>query len=111
MGMTETSDDIARLRREFEELPKVRGHGESVILRHSNIRPEWVIRIIGDPFDRYEERDPAGERQTIIVGRVPESNQWIKLVFIGDPETGILLTAYNDRRLEGKYGGRPWHVH
>ena len=104
------AEEISMLRRAFDELPKVPGHGDEALLRHNNILPEWVMRIIAEPYDRYEELDPAGERQTIVAGRVPESNQWIKLVFVGDPETGRFLTAYNDRRLETRYGGRPWNI-
>lgn len=108
--MSSNPDETARLRRAFDELPKVPGHGDDTLERHHNIQPEWVMRIIAEPYHRYEEMDPAGERQTIIVGRVLESNQWIKLVFVGDPETGSFLTAYNDRRLETRYGGRPWNI-
>lgn len=36
------------------------------------------------------------------------ARQWIKVVFLGSPETGLLLTAYHDHRLEDDYGGRPW---
>ncbi len=107
--MSSDADEIARLRRAFDELPKVPGHGDAALLRHSNVKPEWVMRIIAEPYHREEELDPKGQMQTIVVGRVPESNQWIKLVFVGDPETGLFLTAYNDRRLERKYGGRPWN--
>ena len=67
------------------------------------------MRILTEPYDRFEEWD-AGEMQTIIVGRVPESSSWIKVVFVGDPETGTFLTAYNERKLEGKYEGRPWDI-
>ncbi len=67
------------------------------------------MRILAEPYDRFEERE-AGEMRTIIIGRVAESSHRIKVVFVGDPETGRLLTAYNDSRLEGKYGGRPWNI-
>ena len=50
------------------------------------------------------------ERRTVIVGRVSESRQWIKVVFVGDPETGLFLTAYRDRRLDEDYGGPPWQI-
>ena len=33
---------------------------------------------------------------------------WITVVFVGDVETGRLLTAYQNRKLEREYGGRPW---
>ena len=98
--MSSDADEIARLRRAFDAMPKVPEHGEAALRRHANIRPEWVMRILAEPYDRFEEWD-AGEMQTIIVGRVLESSSWIKLVFVGDPETGTFLTAYNDRRLEG----------
>lgn len=106
--MTNGLDENAPLRQAYDRMRKAPRHGEDAQSRHSEIRPEWVMRIIANPHDRYEETHPDGERMTIIVGRVLESSQWIKLVFIGDPETGDFLTAYNDRRLEKWYGGRPW---
>ncbi len=106
--MPSDPEEIARLRRDFDALPKVPGHGDSALRRHPNIRPEWVMQILREPFHRYEEIGSNGQRHTIIVGRVPELNQWIKIVFIGEPGTGALLTVYNDRRLEDQYGGRPW---
>ena len=100
----------AELHQAFDNLRKAPSHGDSALRRHGNIRPEWVMRVLSEPYDRYEERTSSGERRTIIVGRVPQSQQWIKLVFIGEPETGEFLTAYNDRRLAEKYGGRPWDI-
>lgn len=77
--------------------------------RHSDIMPEWIVQVVEDPYDRYEEYTSSGELRTIVVGRVIQSNRWIKVVFIGDPdETGVFLTAYHDKRLIKKYGGRPW---
>ena len=108
--MASDPDEIARLRRRFDALPKVFGHGQSALIRHSNIKPEWVVQILDAPFHIFAEVGSAGQRNTIVVGRVPESDQWIKLVFIGDLETGSLLTVYNDRRLEDLYGGRPWDI-
>ena len=101
--MSSHPDEIDRLRQAFEALPKVPGDGESALRRHANIRPECVMRILAEPYGRFEEWQ-AGEMRAIIVGRVPESRSWIKVVFVGYPETGVLLTAYNDSRLEGKYG-------
>ena len=108
--MEPEADEIERLRRAFDAMPKDPSHGESALRRHSEIRPEWVMQVIADPYDRYIETPEGGERYTVIVGRVPESNQWIKVVFIGDPETGLFLTAYKDGRLVRKYGGRPWNI-
>ena len=108
--MPNDPDEMARLRREFDALPKVLGHGDSALIRHPNIRPEWVMRILREPFHRYGEIGDDGQQHTIVVGRVPQLNQWIKIVFIGEPETGHLLTVYNDRRLESQYGGRPWSI-
>lgn len=105
--MPSDSDEIARLRRAFEGLPKVHGHGETSEERHGDVLPEWVMLIIANPYERYEEyRD--GILRNILVGRVPESRQWIKVVFEGTPETGDFLTAYRDRRLDRRYGGGPW---
>ena len=104
-----SSNENARLRREYQLMRKVRGHGEDILSRHPSIRPEWVMQIVEEPYDRYEEYQ-YGERRTCIIGRVLESTQWIKLVFVGDPETGEFLTAYQDKRLARRYGGRPWQM-
>ena len=68
------------------------------------------MQILREPYHTYEESSDEGETHTIIVGRVPQLNQWIKIVFIGELETGAFLTVYNDRRLEDQYGGRPWNI-
>lgn len=102
--------EIRRLREAFERMPKAPEHGETALSRHSDILPEWIVQVIESPYDRYEEYTSSGERRTIIVGRVAQSQRWIKVVFIGDPETEELLTAYHDRRLTKKYGGRPWLI-
>ena len=96
--MPSNPDEIARLRREFDALPKVSDHGEQALRRHGNILPEWVMQIIADPFETFKELDEKGREYTIITGRVPESSRWIRVVFAGDPDTGTFLTAYNDRR-------------
>ena len=103
----ESADEIVRLRREFDEMPKVPGHGTSLSERHGDIRKEWVMKVIAAPYDRWEEY-VDGERRTILVGRVPQCRQWVQVVFVEDPETGRFLTAYRNRRLNQKYGGRPW---
>ena len=108
--MGSDADEIARLRQAFDALPKVLGHGDSAVIRHPDIRPEWVMQILMEPFHTFKELGSDRQWNTIVVGRVPESNQWIKLVFIGEPETGALLTVYNDRRLEELFGGRPWDI-
>ena len=64
--------------------------------------------VIERPYEQREELTPDGQVRTCITGRVPEISQWIKVVFIGEPGSGELLTAYQDRRLEKRYGGRPW---
>ena len=102
------SDDVVELRRAFERLPKVVGHGATALERHGIIRPEWIMRVVAEPYERYETFTSYGERRTIVTGRVPESSQWIMVVFIGDPETGRFLTAYHNKNLTRRYGGRPW---
>ena len=105
--MSSGNDEIARLRRAFDALPKVPGHGEMFEERHGDVLPEWVMLIIANPREQFPEyRD--GILRTIIVGRVPESRQWIKVIFEGTLETGEFLTAYRDRRLNSRYGGGPW---
>ena len=75
--------------------------------RHGDLPQVWVMLVIVDPYDKYEEYID-GILHTVLVGRVPESRQWIKVVFVGSPDTGEFLTAYRDRRLDRRYGGGPW---
>ena len=105
--MSSHADEIARLRREFDALPKISGHGEALDERHGDVLPEWVMLILANPRERFREYQ-GGIFRTVIVGRVPESRQWIKVVFEGTLETGQFLTAYRDRRLNSRYGGGPW---
>ena len=103
-----TDEERARLRRDFDLLPKVVGHGETALERHDDIRPEWVMLIVAAPHERYDATGSRGDQRTVLTGRVPESPQWIMVVFVGSPETGEFLTAFHNRDLEEKYGGRPW---
>ncbi|MCE2501764.1 MAG: hypothetical protein J4G13_13025 [Dehalococcoidia bacterium] len=106
--MSDDADEIRRLLREYERLPKT-PHGLELPETHPEVSQEWIIRIIEQPYDQWEEFVPhRNEVRTILVGRVREFNQWIKVVFIGDVGTGELHTAYPDRQLERRYGGRPW---
>ena len=67
------------------------------------------MRIIQEPYDQWQEVNPNnGEVRTILAGRVRESNQWIRVVFAGTGDSREFITAYQDRRLSKKYGGRPW---
>ena len=95
-----------RLLREYDTLPKTR-HGMDRE-RHPEIRPEWVVLIMENPHDHWEVMMPNGEIRTILVGRVPEFSQWIRVVLVGDASAGALHTVYPDKRLEQTYGGRPW---
>ncbi len=104
----EELNEILQLRREYEALPKVPIHGETTNQRHPDIRPEWVMQVIYDPYDRRQTIMPDGEVRTILVGRVLPFNQWIAVVFLGDEITGALLTCYANRKLSDRYGGRPW---
>ncbi len=51
------------------------------------------MRIIAEPYDRYPEVKD-GLLMTVLVGRVPQSRRWIKVIFMGTPETGEFHTAY-----------------
>lgn len=102
----EESNDNERLRREFDALPKTPDHGETVLERHPEILPEWVMRIIYDPYGRWQEISASGETSTVLAGRVPEFSQWIRVVLLGDDN--LFHTAYPDHRLADLYGGRPW---
>ena len=69
------------------------------------------MRIVNKPYDQWEETDHrTGESRTILVGRVRQFQQWIKVVFAGIGDSRQLLTAYPDRRLAQNYGGRPWEI-
>ena len=102
-------EENRRLRQRFETLPKT-AHGELVLARHPDIRPEWVMSIIEEPYDVWNDIDhDTGEPVVIFAGRVPARNRWIKVIYKGhSPETGRFETAHFDRRLQRKYGGRPW---
>ena len=108
--MQGTSDENTRLRQAFDRMPKIPGHGETALGRHRSIRKEWVMRVIAEPYERYETITTDGERRTILTGQVPETNHWIMVVFVGAPETGRFLTAYTNRGLIKKYGGLPWET-
>ena len=107
--MIPTGDsETRRLREKFGLLPKT-SHGISAMTRHSTVLPEWVMRIIENPYDQWVEIEPgSAEVRTVLTGRVPHFAQWIRLVFVGSVEEGEFHTAYPDRQLERKYGGRPW---
>ena len=96
-----------RLRQAYEALPKTL-HGDRIGNRHRDVHPEWVISVLENPYQEWNEINPQGEHVTIIVGRVPECRQWIKLVFVGTLNSMELQSAYQDRRLERRFGGRPW---
>ncbi|MCY3543843.1 MAG: hypothetical protein OXH22_07365 [Chloroflexi bacterium] len=99
----------ARLQRAFDRLPKSGSHGSTVTSRHPDVRQEWIISIIEEPYDEWiETHERSGQRKTIVVGRVPEFEQWVKVVFIGVGDNRELLTAYPDRRLSKRYVVRPW---
>ena len=96
-----------RLRQQYDALPKT-SHGAATGNRHNDVEPEWIASILNDPQDEWLEVLPNGQLNTIIAGRVPECRQWIKIVFVGTRNEGALHSAYQDRRLESRFGGRPW---
>ena len=104
-------DENRQLRQEYDQLPKVPVHGQNVDSRRPDIRAEWVMRIINEPYDQWEETDRrTGELRTILVGHPSPFQQWIKVVFTGSGASRKLLAAYPDRRLAQRYGGRPWEI-
>ena len=106
--LSNAANEICRLRAEYERLPKT-PHGMELQETHPEISQEWVMQIIEQPYDKWEEFVPhRDEVRTILVGRVQEFNQWIKVVLIGRADAGELHTAYPDRQLEKRFGGRPW---
>ena len=103
----ESDVDKERLRQEYEALPKT-PHGDESGTGTRDVHPEWVISVLENPYQEWNEINSQGEYVTIIVGSVPECRQWIKLVFIGTLNSMELQSAYQDRRLERRFGGRPW---
>ena len=102
------SSRMRRLRNAFKALPKT-DHGEVYLERHPDVRSEWVMMVIEDPYEEWTEGDDTSHLYTIITGRVRERNQWIQVVFQGNtPETRMFDTTYFNRQLAKKYGGRPW---
>ena len=109
-------EERRRLQRRFSELRKADRSIEGNLKdRHPEMKPEWVIQVMEDPYEYEVATSLRGERRTIMYGRVPEYGQWLSVVFIGDigndgVDNLVLLTAYPDKRLEKKYGGRPWSI-
>ena len=103
----ESDTERQRLRQEYDALPKT-PHGVNERRRHEEVQPEWIVRILNDPYDEWPETSTDGELITILVGRVPEFQQWIRIVMLGTRSRGEIHTAYPDRRLEKRFGGRPW---
>ena len=103
-GQSLQSAENARLRRAYDMLPKT-AHAEFLMERHDDIRPEWVMRIIEDPYDQWVETDNHGRTSQVIAGRIEGASQWIRVVLNLD---GELVTAHFDHRLAAKFGGRPW---
>ena len=60
-------------------LPKT-AHAEFLMERHDDIRPEWVMRIIEDPYDQWVETDNHGRTSQVIAGRIEGASQWIRVV-------------------------------
>ena len=100
--------ETRRRRQAYDALPKT-GHGEVTPIRHSDVQPEWVIRIMENPYDQWPEDGPHGEERIALAGRIPGFNQWIRVVFVKSDEGHLLHTAFADHRLARKYGGRPWN--
>ena len=102
--MNQQSDENRRLRRAFDRLPKT-DHAQDVFERHPEVRPEWVMQVIEDPYEEWTENDARGRHSRVIAGRVVGASQWIKVIL--NPQ-GQLITAHFDHHLEDRFGGRPW---
>ncbi len=102
--MRQDSDDNLRLLRAFDQLPKTI-HSTDVFKRHPEVRPEWIMRIIEDPYDEWVETDASGRISRVVAGRVEDASQWIKVILSAQ---GRLVTAHFDHHLEDRFGGRPW---
>ena len=107
MEMEDSSSPFRiRLRQQFEAVPKT-AHGETLLDRHGEVQPEWVMMVMETPYDHWtESRSSTGERVDIFVGRVQSWHYWLKVVLVN----GKLETAYSDWRLNGTYGGPPWSI-
>ena len=101
--------ETRRLRQAYAALPKT-PHGETIPQRHPETRPEWVMSIIENPFDQWPKWGRHGEYRINLAGRVPEFNQWIVVVLEYEDEIYRLHSAFPERRMERKYGGRPWRT-
>ena len=101
--------EIRRRQEAYDAYPKT-PHGETIPQRHPEARPEWVMSIIENPFDQWPKRGRYGEYRINMAGRVPEFNQWILVVLEYEDEIYRLHSAFPERRMEGKYGGRPWRT-
>ena len=101
-----------RLRRAWEQLPKT-VHGQEFENRHPDVRPEWIMRVIGSQ-DSYEwieystTRDAELRVWTIYVGWVAEAARWLEVVFEGFPDDGEFDTAYRlrDKQAAQRLRGR-----
>ena len=96
-----------RLLRVYEAMPKTEHWLMDSSIKHSEVRPEWIAAIVEDPYEVVPE---SNRRQSTIVlsGRVRQFGQWIRVVLERTDGDLALHTAYPDRRLELRYGRRPW---
>lgn len=101
------ANERRRLRREYDALPKSL-HGQQTTSRHPQIKPEWVVQVINNPYDQKEGVTSRGEPAIILAGRVPEYRHWIKVVLLKTTKGPEYHTAYPDRRLNKIFGGGPW---
>lgn len=102
--MRRPAGDDARLRRTFDRLPKT-DHANDVFERHPEVRREWVVMVMENPYGEWIETDARGRMSRVVAGRVEGASQWIKVIFNSE---GKLITALFDHRLESRFGGRPW---
>ena len=104
------SAEIRRLRQAYNALPKIAAHGETTTTRHPQVQPEWVIQVLENPYDQWLVDWGIRDQRKNVVGRVPEINRWILVVLGWHNGDWALITAYPNRGLEKKYGGRPWSM-
>ena len=69
------------------------------------MHPEWIMTVIQDPYDQWDEFDIHGRRSMVFAGRVEGFSQWLKVAL---NENGALVSAFPDWRLQRRFGGRPW---
>ncbi len=60
-----TDEERTRLRRGFDLLPKMAGHGEEIVFLHSDVLSEWIMQVIANPYYIEDVYTQSDERRTV----------------------------------------------